>query len=82
MIKPMLKLGDVARRLNITTRHVHTLEASGRMPRGARLGKALRWPEEVLEAWIAAGCPPVTQAPTTDQDGSGEAHLDALASSN
>jgi len=35
-----------------------SLLASGRAPRGLRLGRCRRWSVAELEAWTQAGCPP------------------------
>jgi len=48
---------DVARLLNISTRHVWALHSSGRLPRPVALGRARRWNVADLRDWLAAGCP-------------------------
>jgi excisionase family DNA binding protein len=53
----MLTVHDVARLLNCSARTVYRLCDSGRMPRPVKLGALVRWPREVVEQWIAAGCP-------------------------
>jgi len=49
----------VADRLGCSTRHVARLAKDGRMPSAVKLGRLCKWPREVIEAWIATGCPPV-----------------------
>lgn len=50
-------VNDVARVLNVSTRHVWRLHDAGKLPAAVRLGKAVRWPRVLIEAWIADGCP-------------------------
>lgn len=33
-------------------------DAAGLVPQPVRLGGAVRWPVDELQAWAAAGCPP------------------------
>jgi excisionase family DNA binding protein len=35
----------------------HRLRAAGKLPLAVRLGRALRWRRQEIEAWISAGCP-------------------------
>ena len=53
----MLTVHDVARMLNCSARTVYRLTDAGRMPRPVKLGALVRWPREVFDQWIAAGCP-------------------------
>ena len=48
----------VAKLLSISKRHVHALNASGRLPRPIRLGRSVRWRADEIRAWLDAGCPP------------------------
>lgn len=52
-----LPADDVAKLLGISSRHLWALNASGRLPRPIRLGRAVRWPLDELRAWLAAGAP-------------------------
>jgi excisionase family DNA binding protein len=52
-----LSVVDVAELLNVSTRHIWTLHASGRMPSPFRLGRAVRWNRAELVSWLEAGCP-------------------------
>lgn len=54
----LLSRPQVARVLQVSPAHVSRLHASGRLPRPRRLGRAVRWSETELRAWIQAGCPP------------------------
>lgn len=49
--------GEVAKLLQISERHLWSLNASGRLPRPIRFGRACRWPVEELRNWVAAGAP-------------------------
>ena len=53
----LLTVHDVARLLNCSIRTIYRLCDSGRMPRPVKLGSLVRWPRDVIERWIAAGCP-------------------------
>lgn len=53
----LLTAQDVADMLGVTKRHVWTLEEQGRMPPAIRSGRIVRWKEEVIQAWVSAGCP-------------------------
>jgi len=52
-----LPAADVAKLLNVSERHLWSLNSSGRLPRPLRLGRAVRWPVEELRDWLAAGAP-------------------------
>ena len=52
---------EVARLLGISTRHLWSLNSSGRLPRPIRFGRAVRWNLEELRAWLAAGAPERTK---------------------
>ena len=52
-----LPAADVAKLLNISLRHLHTLNASGRLPRPIRLGRSVRWLADELHDWLDAGAP-------------------------
>ncbi len=53
----MLSVADVATMLGCSQRTVYRLADSRRMPRPIKLGALVRWPREVIEGWIADGCP-------------------------
>jgi excisionase family DNA binding protein len=54
----VLTAEEVAELLCISRAHVFRLQSSGHLPRPIRLGRAVRWPRAVLEAWLEAGAPP------------------------
>lgn len=54
----LLDRAALARRLNISTRHLDNLESAGRIgPMPIWLGKAKRFNPVEIERWISAGCP-------------------------
>ena len=56
-VPAMLTVNQVARMLCCSSRTIYRLTDSGRMPRPVKLGSLVRWPRDVIERWIAAGCP-------------------------
>ena len=49
---------ELATALGISTRHLFTLERTGRLgPSAIRLGHSVRWPRCEIVAWLAAGAP-------------------------
>jgi excisionase family DNA binding protein len=52
----LLDVRAVAALLGCSTRHVYRLADARRMPPPVRLGALVRWPRQVVEAWISAGC--------------------------
>jgi len=55
----LLDVRAVAAALNCSQRHVYRLVDAGKMPRPLKLGTLCRWPQTVIERWIAEGCPQV-----------------------
>ena len=58
----LLSIRQIAGILGCSTRHVQRLADGGKMPRPIRLGTLLRWPQLVIEEWVAGGCP-VSRSP-------------------
>ena len=58
----LLTIRQIAVILGCSTRHVQRLADGGKMPRPIRLGTLLRWPQLVIEEWVASGCP-VSRSP-------------------
>lgn len=54
----LLKVGEVAERLNVSEKHVRALEAEGALP-GVRIGAAVRWTPETVRRYIEAHTRPV-----------------------
>ncbi|MBS3735060.1 MAG: helix-turn-helix domain-containing protein [Phycisphaerae bacterium] len=57
MTESMMTVDDVAKFLGCSARTVYRLIATGAMPAPLRIGGLIRWQREVLESWIARGCP-------------------------
>ena|SRR5262249_27224481 len=53
----LLKATEVAHFLNISSRQVWRLASSGTLPGRVKLGRLIRWRRDVIEKWVAAGCP-------------------------
>ena len=53
---------DIANLLKASTRHVSRLADSGRMPRPMHIGRLVRWQKDIIDSWIANGCPPVNKS--------------------
>lgn len=53
----LIDAAEVARRLKVSVRTVRVMQVSGRMPAPIRIGRRVRWRADVVDAWIAAGCP-------------------------
>ena len=52
-----LTAAEVARRLDISERHLWALLSSGRLPRPIRLGRSVRWNAAELREWMQAVAP-------------------------
>jgi len=52
---------QLAQMLGVSLRHIRRLDANGSLPRPIRLGRAKRWPAEVIREWLLAGSPPRKQ---------------------
>ncbi len=48
----------LARRIPCSERHLDRMRDKGLVPPPVKLGALLRWNREVIEQWIADGCPP------------------------
>jgi excisionase family DNA binding protein len=55
----MLTVDTLADMLGVSTRHVRRLVDAGKCPQPVRLGRACRWSRNVVETWIADGCPKI-----------------------
>ena len=75
--KSLWRLHQAAARCGVSWRHFLRLVDRGAAPAGIRLGAARRWDPDVIERWIADGCPPARSGGTARQ--SGDAELDGPA---
>jgi predicted DNA-binding transcriptional regulator AlpA len=55
----LITKAELASRLNLSTRSIDRKIEDGSIPRGIRLGGAVRWRESVIDRWIDGGCPQV-----------------------
>ncbi len=53
----MLTSNEVARLLKISMRTLWRMHSRGSMPKAIRIGGVVRWSSEVIQKWIADGCP-------------------------
>ena len=47
----------LAAALGVSVRHIRRLDAAGKLPRAAKLGRCCRWSVSEVQEWLAAGCP-------------------------
>lgn len=55
----LLDVNDVAEMLGVSSRQVYRLADGGLMPKPIKLGGSVRWDRNVIDEWVAAGCPSV-----------------------
>jgi predicted DNA-binding transcriptional regulator AlpA len=51
----LLDIHEVARRLNVSSRHVATLEKLGSIPEAIRIGRCLRWDPRLIDEFVRGG---------------------------
>lgn len=47
----------LAELLGLSVRTIRRLDASGKLPQPVKIGGAVRWRREEINAWLAADCP-------------------------
>ena len=55
--RPLSDVSTVAARLSVSAKTVRRWADSGQMPKPIRVGRLLRWRPEVIDQWVADGCP-------------------------
>lgn len=55
----LLSMKMLAKYLSLSTQTVKRLRRDGKLPEPVRVGGSLRWRDEEITDWIAAGCPEV-----------------------
>ena len=55
----LINVVGVSKMLQVSTRQVWKLVASGRLASPVRLGRSARWQRNIIESWIESGCPSV-----------------------
>jgi prophage regulatory protein len=53
----VLNAEQVAQTLGVSVRTIRRLDCAGKLPKPVRIGGAVRWRRDELEAWVAADCP-------------------------
>ena len=48
---------ELARRLDVSLRHLRRLDSAAKLPKPIRLGRSVRWPVTEIESWLDAGAP-------------------------
>jgi len=48
---------ELAKKLGVSLRHIRRLDSVGKMPKGVRLGGAVRWLASEINEWLEAGAP-------------------------
>jgi predicted DNA-binding transcriptional regulator AlpA len=54
----LLRAEELGELLGMSERNVWRLDLSGKLPAPVRIGRAVRWRHNEVQAWLAAGCPP------------------------
>ena len=54
----LVRIAYVAQLLDKSARQVWCDDLAGKLPAPVRIGRAVRWRLDELQAWRAAGCPP------------------------
>ena len=61
MDRKLLKATEVAKVFGIGNSTLWRLLSAGKVPQPVRIGGATRWLSNEIDAWIAAGCPPISR---------------------
>jgi len=48
---------QLAEMLGLSVRTIRRLDCSGKLPKPVRIGGAVRWRRDEIDAWLAVGCP-------------------------
>ena len=57
--KPLIDVKEFAAKLGCSLKHIRRMADAGRCPPPIQLGGLRRWNRQVVDDWIAAGCPVV-----------------------
>lgn len=57
--KPLIDVNEFAAKLGCSLKHIRRMADAGRCPPSIQLGSLRRWNRQVVDDWIAAGCPVV-----------------------
>lgn len=53
----LITADELATLLGLSARTVWRMHSAGRLPAPVKLGRAVRWRQKEIDAWIEAGCP-------------------------
>jgi excisionase family DNA binding protein len=53
----LIDMREASKLLKVSERTIYGMHTQGRMPKPIRIGSAVRWPYNQLQAWVDAGCP-------------------------
>lgn len=53
----MYRVKQLAEILSLSKRQIHRLNSCGKIPAPIRIGGAIRWSEQEISDWLAAGAP-------------------------
>lgn len=65
---------QLAGMLDLSVRTIRTMDAAGKLPRGVRIGRSVRWPVDELRDWLDAGCPDRASWQAIRRNGGGRHH--------
>ena len=68
----LLSAEAVGKMLSLSHRQIFRLNASGKIPGPVRVGGAVRWSENAIAAWLAAGAPDRKTWQALKQQGGGK----------
>jgi len=57
MSEALLKVGALARILNLSKRTIHRLNCTGKIPCPVKINGSIRWRQSDIDLWIELGCP-------------------------
>ena len=59
--RPLIGMEHLAELIGVSTQTLRRMTQSGKLPEPIRLGRLIRWKPQVIDDWIAAGCPPAKE---------------------
>ena len=68
-IPPLMTVNEVAKVLRVSTRSIWRLVTHHKLVMPIRIGGSIRWRRSDIEAWIAMGCPTVSDSFSLEKSG-------------
>lgn len=59
--KRLIGVRNLCEMLDVARTTIYRLKDSGRLPQPLKLGGSVKWRKDEIDAWVDAGCPPVTK---------------------